>query len=290
MTGRIITADALDGLRQIESKTVNCCVTSPPYYGLRDYGIEGQIGLEETPEMYIKRLVEVFREVRRVLADDGTLWVVMGDSYAGNGSRGGGDPTIGSRNIGNNNYPPKSMPDGCKPKDLIGIPWMLAFALRSDGWHLRSDIIWHKPNPMPESVKDRPTRAHEYVFLFSKSAKYYYDHEAIKEPTVRRTSPKHFAAAARTNRAGTASGTPGSTAGTQKTYKITASRQRKTGVPCGRWRRTRTRKRTSRRSRLSWYAHASRQGANRAARLLIRFRIRHDGPGGTRRRTELHRD
>ena len=171
MTGRIITADARDGLAQLGSKSIDCCVTSPPYYGLRDYGIEGQIGLEATPELYIIKLINVFREANRVLADDGTLWVVIGDCHAGNGSHGGGGPASGSRNIGNGACPPKSMPGGCKPKDLIGIPWMLAFALRNDGWHLRSDIIWHKPNAMPESVKDRPTRAHEYVFLFSKSKK-----------------------------------------------------------------------------------------------------------------------
>lgn len=136
------------------------CVTSPPYYGLRDYGRDGQIGLEETPKEYIAAMVDVFRCVRDVLADNGTVWLNIGDSYAGNGN----------------------VPVGCKPKDLIGIPWMLAFALRADGWHLRQDIIWHKPNPMPESVQDRCTKAHEYIFLLSKSQKYYYDHEAIKEP------------------------------------------------------------------------------------------------------------
>lgn len=136
------------------------CVTSPPYYGLRDYGHDGQIGLEETPEEYIKAMVEVFRCVWDVLEDDGTLWLNIGDSYA------------------------SSKSDHCKPKDLIGIPWMLAFALRANGWYLRQDIIWHKPNPMPESVQDRCTKAHEYIFLMSKSQKYYYDHESIKENAV----------------------------------------------------------------------------------------------------------
>lgn len=134
------------------------CVTSPPYFGLRDYGHEGQIGLEETPQEYIFAMVEVFRCVWDVLEDDGTLWLNIGDSYNGSGGQ------------------------GIKPKDLIGIPWMLAFALRADGWYLRQDIIWHKPNPMPESVTDRCTKAHEYIFLMSKSQKYYYDHESIKDP------------------------------------------------------------------------------------------------------------
>lgn len=165
------------------------CVTSPPYYGLRDYGHDGQIGLEETPEEYIAAMVEVFRCVRDVLADDGTVWLNIGDSYA---RQAGDDSKKDPRSINTgqssvvangatkkgNNKPPS----GLKPKDLIGIPWMLAFALRADGWYLRQDIIWHKPNPMPESVQDRCTKAHEYIFLLSKSQKYYYDHEAIKEP------------------------------------------------------------------------------------------------------------
>lgn len=169
-------------------ESVHCCVTSPPYYGLRDYGVSGQIGLEETPEAYITRLVEVFGEVRRVLRDDGTLWVNIGDSYAGSGAVSGGSirqSNTGSRAVWQNgsvvtqkrHYPPS----GLKPKDLIGIPWMLAFALRVDGWYLRSEIIWHKPNPMPESVKDRPTKAHEQVFLFSKSERYFYDAAAVAE-------------------------------------------------------------------------------------------------------------
>lgn len=157
----ILIGDALEMLRMLEDNSVDCCVTSPPYYGLRDYGVNGQIGLEETPEAYIERLVTVFREVRRVLKDDGTLWVNIGDSYA---VRSGGAPT------------------GYKPKDLIGIPWMLAFVLRADGWYLRSDIIWHKPNCMPESVKDRPTKCYEHIFLLAKSQRYYYDNDAVLVP------------------------------------------------------------------------------------------------------------
>jgi hypothetical protein len=164
------------------------CVTSPPYYGLRDYGHDGQIGLEETPEEYIKAMVEVFRCVWDVLEDDGTIWVNIGDSYASTGGRQveqtvrkSGDYVNsgqkGSDGVGTSRKPP----EGIKSKDLIGIPWMLAFALRADGWYLRQDIIWHKPNPMPESVQDRCTKAHEYIFLLSKSQKYYYDIDSIKE-------------------------------------------------------------------------------------------------------------
>lgn len=156
------------------------CVTSPPYYGLRDYGHEGQIGLEETPEEYIKQMVEVFRCVWNVLEDDGTLWVNIGDSYAGNNSRASNNGRAGFGNAREKVV--NRTGEGLKTKDLIGIPWMLAFALRADGWFLRQDIIWHKPNPMPESVQDRCTKAHEYIFLLSKSQKYYYDHEAIKDP------------------------------------------------------------------------------------------------------------
>jgi DNA modification methylase len=163
------------------------CVTSPPYFGLRDYGHDGQIGLEETPEQYISAMVEVFRCVWDVLEDDGTLWLNIGDSYYN--YRPGKGQALVKQSVANNN---QDLPQTCarrgnkleglKEKDLIGIPWMLAFALRADGWYLRQDIIWHKPNPMPESVQDRCTKAHEYIFLMSKSQKYYYDHEAIKEP------------------------------------------------------------------------------------------------------------
>ena len=156
------------------------CVTSPPYYGLRDYGHEGQLGLEETPEQYITAMVEVFRCVWDVLEDDGTLWLNIGDSYNGSGGQ-GTKPNIMSKEAAEGRGGKAIKIDGIKPKDLIGIPWMMAFALRADGWYLRQDIIWHKPNPMPESVTDRCTKAHEYIFLMSKSQKYYYDADAIKE-------------------------------------------------------------------------------------------------------------
>lgn len=176
--------DCRDTMRKWKEQGIKAqtCVTSPPYYGLRDYGHEGQIGLEETPEEYIKAMVEVFRCVWDVLEDDGTLWLNIGDSYAGSGKGPAGN--LGANNDERNMTHTKSsaiVPQGCKPKDLIGIPWMLAFALRADGWYLRQDIIWHKPNPMPESVQDRCTKAHEYIFLMSKSQKYYYDADAIKE-------------------------------------------------------------------------------------------------------------
>jgi DNA modification methylase len=179
--GQIYCADALEGLKKIKDKSVSCCITSPPYYGLRDYGVDGQIGLEPTPEEYISKLVGVFHEVWRVLRDDGTLWVNIGDSYCGTGNKGKyQDPKNPNGRNGQRKAVNHSAP-GCKPKDLIGIPWMLAFALRADGWYLRQDIIWHKPNPMPESVKDRCTKSHEYIFLLSKSQKYYYNYEAILE-------------------------------------------------------------------------------------------------------------
>ena len=178
----IINANAIDGLKTIETATVDTCITSPPYFGLRDYGMTEQIGVEATPDEYINNLVTVFQEVRRVLKDDGTLWVNIGDSYAGGGR--GCDSPKQKTNRGTVNMPRSVVPDGVKPKDLIGIPWLLAFALRADGWYLRQDIIWHKTNPMPESVTDRCTKAHEYIFLFSKSSKYYFDNEAIKEPAT----------------------------------------------------------------------------------------------------------
>jgi len=171
-------------------QSVHCCVTSPPYFGLRDYGVDGQIGLEPTPEEFVQALVEVFREVRRVLRDDGTLWLNLGDSYAQQGGRGEQGATSARKGRSNVEAQQKrsSMraPERLKPKDLIGIPWRVAFALQADGWYLRQDIIWHKPNPMPESVRDRCTKAHEYVFLLSKGPKYYFDSEAIKEPAVKK--------------------------------------------------------------------------------------------------------
>lgn len=190
---QIIVGDCLESLRALPDGFVQCCVTSPPYWGLRDYGVDGQIGLEETPDAFIAKLVAVFREVRRVLRADGTCWVNMGDSYhTGDGYR--ADPS-GSRvkqsviNMGHDAADLKAAPNrqrqqGLKPKDLCGIPWMLAFALRADGWYLRQDIIWHKPNPMPESVTDRCTKSHEYIFLLSKSERYFYDNMAIMETST----------------------------------------------------------------------------------------------------------
>ncbi|MGP1348485.1 MAG: DNA-methyltransferase [Stomatobaculum sp.] len=176
---QIITSDALEALRRLPDECCSTCVTSPPYFGLRDYGVPGQLGLEENPDEYVGKLVKIFREVLRVLRDDGTLWLNMGDSYA---TRSGNQPPTNTRN--SCGHTAKKTPIGYKYKDLIGIPWLLAFALRADGWYLRADIIWQKPNAMPESCKDRPTRAHEYVFLLSKAQRYYYDAEAIKEPAV----------------------------------------------------------------------------------------------------------
>ncbi len=181
---KIIQGDALTELRKLPDRSVHCCVTSPPYWGLRDYGVEGQLGLEETLDEWVDKLVKVFREVKRVLRDDGTCWLNLGDAYANRAQSGGGDPTIGRRNLGGKRQPKMGISAGMKPKDLLGQPWMVAFALRADGWYLRSDIIWHKPNPMPESVTDRPTKSHEYVFLLSKSAKYFYDAESIKVQQV----------------------------------------------------------------------------------------------------------
>ena len=241
MKYNLICGDSLEQLRRLPDCSVNMCVTSPPYYGLRDYGTgiwiggdpncphkrlnkhtnvhtghaqdglrgsvgdaiyktvcpdcgaireDNQIGLEETPEEYVNKLVEIFREVRRVLTDDGALWINIGDSYAGGAGRWGGVDNITDKQVSNNGSlseittTRKWKHDTIKTKDLMGIPWMLAFALRADGWYLRQDIIWHKPNPMPESVKDRCTKSHEYIFLLTKSPKYYFDYEAIQEPSV----------------------------------------------------------------------------------------------------------
>lgn len=190
MTWEIRRGDALASLREMPDASVQCCVTSPPYWGLRDYGHTDQLGLEETPELYVARLVSIFQEVRRVLRDDGTLWLNLGDSYASDtkGSGGVGRSTlVGTPNDGNGQiFAARRVAHGLKPKDLVGIPWRVAFALQAAGWWLRSDIIWSKPNPMPESVTDRPTKAHEYLFLLAKSERYYYDAEAIKEPDVTR--------------------------------------------------------------------------------------------------------
>ena len=173
---KLLQGDCRDVLKTLADKSVNCCVTSPPYFGLRDYGVDGQIGLEQTPEEYIDKLVAVFRDVKRVLRDDGTMWLNLGDSYGGgNGGKSASEKQSSNRGTAN-------AWKGCgMPKQLLGIPWRVAFALQADGWYLRQDIIWHKPNPMPESVTDRCTKSHEYIFLLSKSPKYYFDNEAIKE-------------------------------------------------------------------------------------------------------------
>jgi len=176
---KILQGNCLDKLKELPDQSINTCITSPPYWGLRDYGEGEQLGMEDTPEEFVNNMVEVFREVKRVLRDDGTVWLNLGDSY----SSGGRTTTTNQSLRGDKDYGvtrPKPS-KGIKPKDLIGIPWRVAFALQQDGWYLRQDIIWHKPNPMPESVKDRCTKAHEYIFLLSKSPKYYFDNEAIKE-------------------------------------------------------------------------------------------------------------
>lgn len=177
----IVVGDVRKVLHGFPDGLFQTCVTSPPYWGLRDYGVDGQIGAEADMRDYIKDLVSVFREVRRVLADDGTFWLNIGDSYT-SGGRTWRDADV--KNKGRGMSYRADTPEGLKPKDLVGIPWRLAFALQDDGWYLRTDIIWNKPNCQPESVKDRPTRSHEFVFLFSKSEKYFYDHEAVKEPAL----------------------------------------------------------------------------------------------------------
>jgi DNA modification methylase len=186
MTVEILHGDCRETLKTLPDRSVQCCVTSPPYFGLRDYGHDGQIGLEESPDAFVQQMVGVFREVRRVLRDDGTLWLNLGDSYY-NYRPGKGQALVKQTCASNNQDLPTTCArrgnklDGLKEKDLIGIPWRVALALQADGWHLRQDIIWHKPNPMPESVTDRCTKAHEYIFLLSKSARYFYDAEAVQE-------------------------------------------------------------------------------------------------------------
>lgn len=189
MKATILVGDVLNRIKEIPDQTVQTCITSPPYWGLRDYGHDGQLGLEPTPEAYVESMVEVFREVRRVLRDDGTLWLNLGDSYNGSGGA-GGDYNAGGLKEGQPKYPGRKVPI-LKPKDLVGIPWRVAFALQQDGWWLRQDIIWHKPNPMPESVADRCTKAHEYIFLLTKSPRYYFDNEAIREPNSSQKQLEH---------------------------------------------------------------------------------------------------
>lgn len=183
MSIRVLHGDCRTILATLPDASVQCCVTSPPYFGLRDYGVAGQIGLEASPDAYIAEMVAVFREVRRVLRDDGTLWLNLGDSYARGGRGGGMEGDRGDKQRSNQGalLGPKKAPDGFKPKDLMMMPARVALALQADGWWLRSDIIWTKPNPMPESVVDRPTSAHEHVFLLTKSARYYFDADAVRE-------------------------------------------------------------------------------------------------------------
>jgi DNA modification methylase len=201
----VLPGDCISSMKELPSGSVHCCVTSPPYFGLRDYGVDGQIGLEPTPKEYVAKLVAVFQEVRRVLRDDGTLWLNLGDSYA---RTGGTDKNISSTGKVGNTLKTLDMlpnrkqiaPDGLKEKDLIGIPWRVAFAMQTDGWYLRQDIIWAKPNPMPESVTDRCTKSHEYLFLLAKNGRYYFDADAISEPLVRpdeanRKTPARFGGA-----------------------------------------------------------------------------------------------
>ena len=203
MSVTILTGDSRRVLVTLPDASVQCCVTSPPYFGLRDYGHAGQLGLEQTPDAYVAEMVALFREVRRVLEDDGTLWLNLGDSYSRSPGKGGSGPGKNADYYGDNygaasasrvrssdgrvgrGDRPGTRTGGLGEKQLLGIPWRVAFALQADGWYLRSDIIWHKPNPMPESVTDRPTKAHEYVFLLSKSARYFYDADAIAEPALR---------------------------------------------------------------------------------------------------------
>lgn len=188
----LIVGDCIDGMKIIPDGIVQTCVTSPPYFGLRDYGNDAQIGLESTVNEYVEKLVQVFREVRRILRADGTLWLNLGDSYASfkdgkavpDTTRGESTGTAVPKGSAKNRMATTFADTGIKHKDLIGIPWRVAFALQADGWTLRQDIVWNKPNPMPESVRDRCTKSHEYIFLFSKSPKYYFDNEIIKEPCV----------------------------------------------------------------------------------------------------------
>lgn len=196
MNTRILIGDCRDVLATLPERGAQMVCTSPPYFGLRDYGVAGQLGLEPTPAAYVEQLVAVFRSVRRVLADDGVVFLNLGDSYAGGktGRADTGEADLARRAAafgtgtgeatGPRDFKQRPVPDGLKPKDLIGIPWRVAFALQADGWYLRADIIWHKPNPMPESVRDRPTKAHEYVFLLSKQERYFYDAAAIAEPSI----------------------------------------------------------------------------------------------------------
>ena len=193
----IINRDALCALRELPAESVHCCVTSPPYYALRDYGMDAQIGREDTPEQYIARLVEVFCELKRVLRPDGTFWLNIADTYCGTGSKGSYTDPKNPKGRNGQSLSLARRAAGCKQKDLIGIPWLLAFALRSDGWYLRSAIIWQKDNPMPESVRDRPSRCYENVFLLTKSKSYYYDAAPLRNPLPQQRRRDTGAGAAR---------------------------------------------------------------------------------------------
>jgi len=243
----ILLGDVRKRLLEIPDETIQTVITSPPYFGLRDYGVDGQIGLEKSPEDFVDALVELFREVRRVLKSDGTVWLNLGDSYwggKGQSANGGAEhqaerakrgaslnqahQTLGGKN---QTRPTDGKHHTIKPKDLIGIPWRVAFALQDDGWYLRSDIIWSKPNPMPEAMKDRPTKAHEYLFLLSKSPKYYYDHNAIREPLSEATKKRDLAPRGRSQNGG---GSEKSMAG----YSYTPELGNMTSNPLGRNRRS----------------------------------------------------
>ena len=227
-THKIILGDCITGMKTLPDGCVHTCITSPPYFGLRDYsGGDSELGQEETVDGYVKNMVEVFREVRRILRDDGTLWLNLGDTYAANRTYQVRQSVQGEYCTNDERYGGRGskVPEGLKPKDLIGIPWRVAFALQADGWYLRQDIIWHKPNPMPESMEDRCTKAHEYIFLLSKKPKYYYDYEAVKEPvagsTVNRLSQKNLP-----NQNGSTR-VPGKTNGNMKAVGNTETRNRR---------------------------------------------------------------
>ena len=181
---KILQGNCLEVLKDLPEQSVNTCITSPPYWGLRNYQEEEQLGLEDTPEEFVESLVKVFREVKRVLRDDGTVWLNLGDTYCGTGHKGNYTDPKHKEGRNGQKIALNNKIDGLKSKDLVGIPWRVALALQQDGWYLRQDIIWHKPNPMPESVTDRCTKSHEYIFLLSKNAKYYFDNESIKEDSV----------------------------------------------------------------------------------------------------------
>lgn len=228
---KILEGDCRQTLKSLPDESVHCCVTSPPYFGLRDYGCEDQIGLEQTPDAFVEELVSVFREVKRVLRNDGTLWLNLGDSYATQGGCHAGrsdQQGVGAKRVlesGAGDKGTRTPPAGVKAKDLIGIPWRVAFALQADGWYLRQDIIWHKPNPMPESVQDRCTKAHEYIFLLSKSARYFYDIKSVMEPvasgTIARLTQPTISEQAGSDRV------PGKTNGNMKAVGGTETRNRR---------------------------------------------------------------